>query len=233
VSQLELLSVEERLALLEQRLGLATPQAVVPPITVGSLTNVPVPGSQIAAQWAQDVTGYVVHRFASKASLVAWAAAAVGAFAVQTDNGVLWRKVAGGWSQQTPWTGHALGSDWSFADTAPRKVAAFNIPADPAPRRATLHITQRVDLVVGNTATVDLAVDGVTQTSVFVDARSDANPPSVPFHVHNAAPSAGNVSIPTGRAVEVAIWVTPSAAFTCQVYASHSRIDALVGPQGY
>lgn len=93
------LTIEERLAALEALLGPAvTPLALTPPITVGSLTNVPSPGGQIAAQWAQDASSMVVHRFPNAATLTAWVAA-TGTLAVATDTTILYERVAGGWVQ--------------------------------------------------------------------------------------------------------------------------------------
>lgn len=85
-----------RLAEIEARLGpVVTPQAVAP-ITVGELTDVPAPGSPIAAQWAAEVSNRIVHRFANYTAVNAWAAAN-GSFAVALDTGQIWERKAGIW----------------------------------------------------------------------------------------------------------------------------------------
>jgi hypothetical protein len=90
--------LETRLAALEERLAVA-PLAANPPVTIGELTDVPAPGSAIASAWAQEVTNRIVHRFATKAALDAWAAAN-GSVGVTADNGV-WLRVAGAWQLVT------------------------------------------------------------------------------------------------------------------------------------
>lgn len=86
--------LEARLAVLEQRL--AVPLAANPPVTVGELVDVPAPGSPIASQWAQEVSNRVVQRFANKAALDAWAAAA-GSMAVTVDANLTWIRKPTGW----------------------------------------------------------------------------------------------------------------------------------------
>jgi len=156
------LTVEERLALLEAKLN-PSPLALVPPITVGSLSNVPAPGSQLAAQWAQDASSMVVHRFASRASLDGWAAP-VGALGVTTDDGVLFRRRPTYWSRVSPpYTASAFypavaaypgGGVWS-------RVLSLTIPADPAPRLvdALWHVRGNFFEPYGNY--VSLVIDGV------------------------------------------------------------------------
>jgi hypothetical protein len=144
------LSIEDRLDLLESRLGVAGPLALVPPITIGSLTNVPTPGSQIAAQWAQDVSGIALHRFASKASLDAWAAPN-GAYGVTVD-GILWRRVGGAWSRVTPWSAivagiatFANGLGEPGAGGVARTLASVVVPADPAVRLLDVSCSVRIE----------------------------------------------------------------------------------------
>jgi hypothetical protein len=74
---------------------------IVPPITIGELTDVPAPGSGISAAWAQEVSGRVRHRFANIAARDAqWPAATAGAGAqcvtlndnrTYTSDGTIWR----------------------------------------------------------------------------------------------------------------------------------------------
>lgn len=95
------LTIEERLARIEARLA-PTPLVLVPPITVGSLSNVPAPGSQIAAQWAQDVSKLGVHRFPSttaRDAVYSAAAAGEGAYCETADTDTLWRSNGTAWQR--------------------------------------------------------------------------------------------------------------------------------------
>jgi Tfp pilus assembly protein PilX len=70
--------------------------------TIGSLTNVPVPGDPIRSNWPQSMTPLGVHPFASKAALdAAWATAPNGAFAVTLDDYSWWQRRAGTWQRPT------------------------------------------------------------------------------------------------------------------------------------
>jgi hypothetical protein len=145
MSDLELLSVEDRLARLEQRLGVVAPLVLVPPIQIGSLSNVPAPGAQIAAQWAQDVTGLGVHRFANVAArdaAYAPAAAGNGAACITLDtqtvwisNGTTWQKLmtVGGAYYQMTMTRSVAASNTSLIGTGQfNLVPTINMPATPA-----------------------------------------------------------------------------------------------------
>ena len=139
------LTIEQRLAALEQRLA-PSPLALVPPITVGSLGNVPAPGSQIAAQWAQDVTGLGVHRFATATARDAVyppAVAGNGATCITLDtqtvwvsNGTTWQKLmnVGGLYYQMTMYHQPQGSNISFvaAMSNPQILVTINLPASPA-----------------------------------------------------------------------------------------------------
>lgn len=92
-------TIEERLDELERVLDVAV-RAVNPPITIGELNDVPAPGSQIAAQWAQEVSDRIIHRFATVAAMNSWAAGA-GSLAYATETQALYRRVGGGWVQVT------------------------------------------------------------------------------------------------------------------------------------
>jgi len=228
------LTVEERLALLEARLAPA-PQVVVPPITVGSLTNVPVPGGQIAAQWAQDVSSIALHRFASKASLDAWAAP-VGARAVTTDNNLEWRRVAGGWSLVTPWTA-AIGG---ITTTAPgtTTLATITVPADPGPRIITASCFLRVDKYTpANVIPVNLVINESIQARTDIPKLGldlAGGGLQVPFYVSMDATN--YPAPPSGCTVRMDI-TTPSAG-TSGEWSLHgesywNRLDVTVAPRGY
>jgi hypothetical protein len=81
-----------------------------PPITIGELTDVPAPQSPISAQWAQEVTNRIQHRYASKAALDGWATALVGTHAVTVNDGVVYQRVAAGWARLTPWQYAVVGA---------------------------------------------------------------------------------------------------------------------------
>lgn len=64
------------------------------PITIGELANVPAPGAPVKSAWAQDVTGRIVHRFASMAERDSkWPAAVAGrgAMCVTFDFDIVWK----------------------------------------------------------------------------------------------------------------------------------------------
>jgi hypothetical protein len=146
-------ALEARLAELEARAGIGVaPLAANPPITVGSLANVPAPGSPISSPWAQDVSNRIFHRFAGKVALDAWTPAE-GARAYTVDQGRDWIRVAGGWqsinnylsngrtgvilidSPQTFNTGVAADITWTAAEIqdvdnwATVGVATLTVPA--------------------------------------------------------------------------------------------------------
>lgn len=143
-----MLSLDERVAALEALLIAPAPLAV-PPITVGELTNVPAPGSPIAAQWAQDVSSRVVQRFPTKAALDAWVPAN-GARGYTLDANVEYVRVSAGWARITPLFGWASGFPgiWSPSSTSQLTV---EIPADPGPRvaRVTLYLAITNSLTAG------------------------------------------------------------------------------------
>lgn len=95
--------------------------ATNPPITIGELADVPAPGSGVKAQWHQEVTNRIQHRFATVAARdAAWpaATAGVGALCVTLDTqtswivaaGPAWRELAG---PTTPWTAAPFAVGWS------------------------------------------------------------------------------------------------------------------------
>jgi len=232
-------TVEERLAALEARAGIAGPLAVVPPITIGSLANVPAPGSQIAAQWAQDASAKVVHPFATTAALKAWAAPN-GAFAVALDNYVLWRRIANVWSQFTPWTGSAVGiAVAGSVHDVPQPLATVNIPSDPGPRVVAVSSFLKFDLYSGRSLRISLTVDGgvVAEAVIPVTNPLTVNTENMGW---NIALAASNVVVPAGRVIPVTMSTTAlvTGAAGDQGYhtfgvAEYNRVDATVFPKGY
>lgn len=234
------LSVEDRLALLEQRLGVVGPLATVPPITIGELTNVPAPGSQIAAQWAQDVSSRIVQRFATTAALKAWAAPN-GAYAVALDTNVLWRRIVNVWSQATPWTGSATGI--AVAGTVhdvPQPLATFNIPSDPGPRVAAVSSVLKFDLYYDRSLRISLTVDGGVVAEAIIP-RYGVNTAVATENIGwNVCLAASDVIVPAGRAIPVTMSVTAIdvGAINDQQYHTfavkqYNRVDATVFPKGY
>lgn len=208
--------------------------ALTPPITIGELTDVPAPGSQIAAQWTQEVSSRVVQRFPTKAALVAWAAP-IGARAVQLDNGVEWRRMAGGWSQVTPWTGHASGIEWQAVDLSQVILATVGIPADPGPRIATVTCNVRIDLTLMATANLYILVDGVAVVAGSTTRYDSSSIGAPSWQIRHLTLAATDVNIPTGRVVNVSTRIDPVAAFTVATFANSlsNRVDVLVTPKGY
>lgn len=101
--------LEARIAELERVLDIAV-RAMAPPMTIGELADVPTPGSQIAAQWAQEVSSRVVQRYANKVALDAWADAPIGARAVTTNDSVEFYRVGGGWARATVFQAATVGT---------------------------------------------------------------------------------------------------------------------------
>lgn len=226
------LTLAERVAALE---AIVAPRATVPPITVGALTNVPVPGSQLAAQWAADASGMVVHRFATTAALKAWTPAA-GVFAVAVDTGVLWRRAAGGWTQQTPWIGAAFGTSDTPVDTNPITLATVNIPADPAPRSAVITANVRVDISGGGAggsriATLDLSCAGTSVGVGNADGRGDL---STGVAIHHICVTCTVATLPTGVVVPVVMKLLAGVGFTISTINDFrmNRLDVTVFPKG-
>jgi hypothetical protein len=229
------LSIEDRLALLEAKLGVGVnPLALVPPITIGELTDVPAPGSQLAAQWAQEVSARVVQRFASKAAVDAWAASN-GAFAVDLSTGIYYRRVTAGWAQVTPWQGTGTPAAAIIVGNGQTLVCnTLNIPTDPGPRVATLSSFTRLEKT--NTAGVlgilYLMANGVQSTEAQVNTVH--NDVGVPWGYHNVAQSA-NVEIAAGAAMQITVVVYSNIGNTVQVSGNptFNRLTALVNPKGY
>lgn len=222
-------TLDERIAAIEARLG-PVPLAV-PPITIGDLTNVPAPGSPIAAQWAQDASTRVVHVFASKAAIDAWTTAPNGCYAHDTGTGVLWYRIAGVWSQFTPW--HATGIGIAAA-AGQVVVASLTIPADPGPRTvsATCHLS--LALFYGNQCYVELLVDNVQVAIANIPKTINLTGTGVNTQWNVCL--AGNYNLPTGRAINVQTRVSPDVN-TIGVYSTvagplYNRVDATVSPRG-
>lgn len=71
--------------------------------TIGSLANVPNPGSPITSPWAQDVTRYARHQFTNAAALLAqWPSANNGSHAVLLDTFSHVERRAGVWVYVDP-----------------------------------------------------------------------------------------------------------------------------------
>lgn len=231
------LSIEDRLALLEARTGLVTPLALVPPITIGELVDVPAPGSQIAAQWAQEVSARVIHRFANFAALNAWAAPS-GSFAVTLDTGVLWRRFGAAWGQQTPWQGTGTPAAVSAPGAGGPTNAIVNtlvIPADPGLRVATVHQSMTFQRYAGNPQQiVQLLVNG-TNYGQTIFPQSAQDPTGIggtwPYHVAKTA----NIPLGANAAVTVqsVIVSTASAIWNIEASPIYNRLDAVVTPRGY
>jgi len=176
---IEGLGIPQHFAAIDAKLAVPAPHALVPPITVGVLTNVPAPGSQLAAQWAQDASGMLLQRFPTTAALQAWAAPN-GAYAVAVDTGIIWRRITGVWSQFSPWIGTATGVGIA-ANNPPgvTVVNSLNIPADPGPRTAVISCFLRIDAYYDIDITVDLFADG-NLLGRSVTSRSVASPDLYP-----------------------------------------------------
>lgn len=227
-------TLEERIQALEDRLAV-TP-AAVPPMTIGELANVPVPGSAIAAQWAQDVSSRVVQRFPNGAAITAWAAP-VGTFAVTLDNGVLYRRVAAGWARYTPYSATQIGVPVAqgSAGAGTFTIATISIPADPGNRVLQISNILRVDKFqpAGNIA-VQILADGAGLGQIDLSSEKDNS--VIAGHAHVYYANMGGLfnttpGVPTTVVLQVVStaaageWFIPGAA-------SMNRLDVLAVPRG-
>jgi hypothetical protein len=232
----ETMTLEARVAALEARL--VQPLATVPPITVGALTNVPVPGSQIAAQWAQDASGMVVHRFANKAALTAWAAPN-GAVAVAADTGVMWRRIGGAWSQVTPWAGSAVGLAFgvpgAFAPAATTQISIVTVPADPGPRVLLATCDLRIRVVKSAFCTVQLYAVGVNVATWEIQPTADTIVDSDNARTYNVHMAVPNIALPANTAVNVQVYTTADATkmFWTVADITLNRVGAIAAPRGF
>jgi hypothetical protein len=227
------LTLAERVAALE---AIVAPRATVPPITIGALTNVPVPGSQLAAQWAADASGMVVHRFATTAALKAWSSAQNGTFAVAVDTGVLYRRTAGGWAQQTPWTATHTGIAAQYNGVAAVAINTLVVPADPGPRVMHASCFVRVERVPQTEqASVRLSVNGssVAQADLYTVPSTTSG-----IQAFNIYLSAGDIAVAPGATAQLDVQCFASGAsgayqWVVVANASYNRLDALLTPRGY
>jgi hypothetical protein len=226
-----LAELEARLAALEA-LAAVEPLALVPPITIGSLADVPAPGSQIAANWAQEVSTAIVHRFPTKAAIDGWTSAPVGARAVQTDTGVEWRRIAGVWSQVTPWLGGVVGI---AASAGQQTVASMTIPADPYIRMAFVSCFLKIDVFSGNLVFVSLAVAGTKVAEALIPKTTQLVGAGVNMDWNIALQ--GVTPLAAGAASVVTVTVSPDTS-SGGVYHTlanniYNRVDAVVTPRGF
>lgn len=223
-------TIEERLAALE---ALLAPRAAVPPMTIGELANVPVPGSSIASPWAQDVSSRIVQRFATTALLKAWAAP-TGAFAVAIDTGIMWRRAAGGWSQFTPWSGSAAGVALNGVQSG--IASTMQIPADLGNHVAAVRAFLQIQVANTRDATIGMTVDGVDVAQAFIPQTGSLTPGGAMFW--NIALHADNIVLPVNRAVQVTVSVVISPTPGVGTYLTfagpiRNRVGAMSYPRGY
>jgi len=229
--------LEARIAALET---LATPAPLVttPPITIGSLTDVPAPGSPIAAQWAQNVSGMVVHRFTNLATIGGWAAPN-GARAVAVDTGVEYRRIGGAWSQITPWIGSNVGTALAGSPTVPVGtvyINTVNVPADAGPRVISGSCLVRFDKwPAAPPVTVAIVVAGTAVVQYEMQTETvDISTPA--FRRHNVAMSFGGVLAPAAAVTVVQVRVTTTANYNTVGTTADitvNRLDATATPRGY
>ena len=224
------LTLEERVAALEQQL--ATPLALVPPITIGELVDVPAPGSQLAAQWAQEISSRIVQRFPNKAAIDTWVAPA-GARAVALDTGIEWRRIGGVWSQNTPWQGGVVGVASSGGQVI---VASMNIPADPYTRMAFVSCFLKIDVFAANEVFVTLACDGTKVAEAKIPRTVNivqAGGVNMDWNISLS----GNTPLAVNRVIPVTVTVSPDTAAVGAYHTLanniYNRVDALVTPKGF
>jgi hypothetical protein len=233
------LSIEDRLALLEARLGVAAPLALVPPITIGELTDVPAPGSQLAAQWAQEVSARVIHHFPSYTALAGWATAPLGSRAITLDDSLEWRKAAAGWSQVTPWATSAPGVAVN-GSINPVVTSSLNIPPDYGPRVVNLSCFVRVQVYNTVTALITLRLNGGIAAESIIPASVNLSPTGS-GREWNISMSAQGLVLPINTPWVADVQIshdsgsgsTAAGAIQTRAGGPFNRIDATVMPRGY
>jgi hypothetical protein len=215
-------TIEERLAAIEARLT-PDPQALTPPITIGSLTTVPAPGSQLAAAWAQQASTRIVHAFPTKAAIDGWAAPD-GCRAVQTDNGREWRRIGASWSLVTPWFTSAAGVVLDGVQSG--IVSTVGIPSDPYTRIADVAANFRIFVGDSIQVTVGIQVANVDQVQAqYLQGN------------HNVSLHATNIVVAANVATQVTTVVVVSVpgAGSYQTFAGplFNRLDVGVFPRSF
>lgn len=227
-------TIDERVAALEARLTAIT-LALTPPITIGELTNVPAPGSQLAAQWAQDISSRVVQRFPTTAALKAWAAP-TGARAIALDTGVMWERIATGWTQRTPWATSAAGVGVSQAAAAGTyTLVTTNIPADPSPNRvAIVSAFVRVYKFGPSDQVVYVTHSGNNVLETYQQSTIDLSLASAGVLLPTYASMSGIFALPANTIVPIALMFLKGGASASRIdaAANFNRLDVVVVPRG-
>jgi len=234
----------ERLEALEAMVAALAvqPLATTPPITIGELTNVPAPGSQLAAQWAQDVSSRIVQRFPTTAALKAWAAP-VGAHAVAVDTGILWRRVAAGWTQITPWTAGVAGvaGPTGAGSVGTFDLAVVTIPADPGGRIVTVSAFVNLRKYMPYpVVTLQIVMGSPSATNVVVradiDPENDPSPTGGTLLARPVALHAGDFVQAATNTTDVKLQVVSAAPASGVIIpggnAAQNRLDVTVAPRG-
>lgn len=192
--------------------------------TIGELTNVPEPGAGVQSAWAQDVSMRIVHGMTNKAAIDAWTTAIPGTFAIDLATGIMYRRVAAGWSRHTPW----ISSVSSIADNT--NLMTIVVPTDVAPRVLSFAalISYASNTVTAGQVFGQVTINGVVQLESWFGA---GNPPTV---AHSLV--ADGYAIPANTAITVKAVVVMSAVvggFT-MLYgdARYHRLSVCVRPGG-
>jgi hypothetical protein len=136
------------------------------PITVGELTDVPAAGSNVAANFHQEVANRVVQRFANFAALNAWAAGD-GSQGYTVDTRRVWLRVAGAWRP-------FAGSMPRFRLNMTNGLTLAPTTGTPVPWMAESFDTDDVHSVAANQSriTIPAALAGVWAMGYSLDFQS-------------------------------------------------------------
>lgn len=129
------------------------------PVTIGSLTDVPVPGDPVRSAWAQNVSRLPIHHFATVAALKAgWTSPPDGSFAYVTGDDALCVAKGGTWRW---WrrdfgnvTGNAAWITYTAAATAASSTTGLAVDGRTLTLRGTIVVA--TPGTSGNTAMANM-----------------------------------------------------------------------------
>jgi hypothetical protein len=216
--------------------------ATVPPIQVGSLTDVPAPGSQISATFHQEVANRVVQRFTNKAALDAWTAEA-GTVAIALDTGILYRRMAAGWAQITPWVGSVPdGAHVNPSDVNGVNLMTVNVPADPGVRVANVSTSVLIEVTpapsgtspVDRFANLIVYIDGTAVASGRADVREVTNRLDAGSWAGRFVTVTASAVLAVNRVISVSVYLAAGGPYIARnPSGTTTRLDVLVVPKGF
>lgn len=137
-----------------------------PPITVGELVDVPAPGSEIDAQFHQEVAHRICHRFASTTAMNAWAAAN-GSLAFVTANSTHYQRVSGAWKALagTAYVDSKVAAVQAELDSTQSDLASTDADLAKLPTGLISRTFNTAAITIGTSSTVIVTAPAFTASS--------------------------------------------------------------------